>query len=100
MPSLDPGERWTEHNVDAYIPEDIKRMMNRHGKCVFLVRHLQSRHGAGAVFTSNVREAAQRALHCGCGKEELERRLASLRGLIAGMEADAVVLPPGGGDSS
>ena len=59
LPSLDPGERWTEHNVDAYIPEDIKRMMNRHGKCVFLVKHLQSRHGTGAVFTSSVREASQ-----------------------------------------
>ena len=50
------------------------------------------------MFTSNVREAAHRALQNGCRKEELEQRLINLRNLVRRMPADGKVLAAGVGD--
>ena len=98
LPNCDEGESWSLHQIEAYLDDTTKRMMCRNGRFEFLVKHVQSADRAGSVFTSNVREAAHRALQNGCGKEELEQRLINLRNLVRRMPADGKVLAAGVGD--
>jgi hypothetical protein len=98
FPNCDEGESWSLHHIEAYLDDTTKRMMCRNGRFDFLVKHAQSADRAGRVFTSNVREAAHRALQNGCGKEELEQRLINLRNLVRRMPADGKVLAAGVGD--
>ena len=98
LPNCDEGESWSLHQIEAYLDDTTKRMMCRNGRFEFLVKHVQSADRAGSVFTSNVREAAHRALQNGCGKEELEQRLINLMNLVRRMPADGKVLAAGVGD--
>ena len=98
FPNCEVGESWSLHHIEAYLDDTTKRMMCRNGRFDFLVKHVQSADRAGSVFTSNVREAAHRALQNGCGKEELEQRLRNLGNLVRRMPTDGKEFAEGVGD--
>lgn len=102
FPDLEDGASWSIHDIGGHL-DDItktKRMMNRNGGTKFLVKHSSTANIAGRVFTSNVREAAERALSNGCDKGELVERLECLKALALDMTPGDVKLPEGGGVSS
>lgn len=72
-------------------------MMSWNGRCKFLLKQNSTANIAGRVFTSNVREAAERGILNGCDKGELVEQLECMKSLALAMSAGDVKLRPGGG---
>ena len=72
-------------------------MMCRNGSYEFLVRHNNAPCGVGSVFTSDVREASQRALSRGCPQYEVINRLETVTNEFKGMPAIDTSVPVGRG---
>ena len=83
-PACKEGEVWSCHNIESFLSENIKRLMHRTGGYEFLIKHDHSADVAGQVFTSNAREAVNRAVRHGCSKSELSRRILDLHSMVTG----------------
>jgi len=68
-------------------------MMCRNVSYKFLVRHNNAPCGVGSVFTSDVREASQRALSHGCPQYEVVNRLETVTNKFKGMPAIDTSVP-------
>ena len=87
MPPCAEGERWSVHNIEAYLDKKTRNMMRRNGGFDFCVRHSRGEVNHGRMFSSDLQDTVQKALNYGCDKQEV---LTNLREMIEQVEGGII----------
>ena len=87
MPPCEEWERWSVHNIEAYLDKRTRNMMRRNGGFDFCVKHSNGDVNHGMMFSGDLQDTVQKALNYGCDKRKI---MSNLRDMIEKVERGGI----------